>query len=81
MDLLIGEDLTELKPSPGSIWIRRVYIIFGIFFMMFLCLCHGVEFEQNMRQRDENMQTVTWIAVVNMNTGIVRDGELLNYAA
>ena len=62
-------------------WIRRVYITFGIFFMMFLCLCLGAEFEQNMRQRDENMQTVTWIAVVNMNTGIVRDGELLNYAA
>ena len=62
-------------------WIRRVYITFGIFFMMFLCLCLGAEFEQNMRQRDENMQTVTRIAVVNMDTGIVRDGELLNYAA
>lgn len=61
--------------------IKRIYAVFGSLLIIILCLCLGAEFEQTMRQRDENMQTVTQIAVVNMDTGVVRDGELLNYAA
>lgn len=62
-------------------WIKRVYTVSGVSLIMILCLCLGAEFEQSMRQRDENMQTVTQIAVVNMDTGVIRNGELLNYAA
>lgn len=53
----------------------------GCLFMVLLCLFAGARFEQARRQQEENMQTVTQIAVVNMDTGVVRNGKKLNYAA
>lgn len=61
--------------------IEKIYISVGVVLVMFLCLYIGARFEQSMRQKEENMQTVTQIAVVNMDTGIIRNGEKLNYAA
>lgn len=62
-------------------WLEKLYTTIGIACVMLLCLYVGAEFEQTMQQRDENLQTVTEIAVVNMDTGIKREGKKLNYAA
>lgn len=62
-------------------WMEKAYVSFGIFFLMLLCLYVGAEFEQIMRQRDENLQTISQIAVVNMDTGVERNGKVLNYAS
>lgn len=59
----------------------KLYTGIGIALVMILCLYIGAQFEQSMRQREEAMQTVTQIAVVNMDTGIEKDGKRLNYAA
>lgn len=62
-------------------WREKGYTVIGMVCVMLLCLFVGARLEQNMRQQDENLQTVTEIAVVNMDTGTVRNGKKLNYAA
>ncbi|MCM1145148.1 MAG: hypothetical protein NC318_13910 [Blautia sp.] len=61
--------------------IEGIYIMAGVLTLTLFCLCLGALFEQSMRQHDENMQTVTQIAVVNMDTGVERNGEKRNYAS
>lgn len=61
--------------------LTRIYMGIGVALIMVLCLTIGAEFEQRMQQKEENMQTVKQIAVVNMDTGIDREGKKLNYAA